>query len=71
MRGYVAEGGTEIYEILPPVNPFDRKANRQGIFHRVLDKLKQFFNKYYEVANGDFAEPEPNDSCNIVTPPNK
>lgn len=53
-KGYVAEGGTEIYEILPPTNPFDRKANRQGIFQRVLEKLKVFFNKYFEVANGEF-----------------
>ena len=53
-RGYVPEGGTEVYDILPPVNPFDRKANRQGIFQKVLDRLKAFFTQYYEVANGDF-----------------
>ena len=53
-KGYIAEGGTEIYAILPPINPFDRNANRQGIFRRVLDRLKAFFHKYYEVANGDF-----------------
>ncbi len=57
-RGYVPEGGTEVYDILPPVNPFDKKANRKGIFERVLDKLKAFFNKYFEVANGDFEEPQ-------------
>lgn len=55
-RGYVAEGGTEVYDILPPVNPFDRKANRQGVFQKVLDRLKAFFNKYYEIANGKFTE---------------
>lgn len=55
-RGYVAEGGTEVYDILPPVNPFDRKANRQGVFQKVLDRLKAFFNKYYEIANGEFTE---------------
>ena len=55
-RGYVPEGGTEIYDILPPVNPFDRNANRQGVFQKVLDRLKAFFNKYFEIANGNFSE---------------
>ena len=55
-RGYVPEGGTEVYDILPPVNPFDRNANRQGVFQKVLDRLKAFFNKYFEIANGNFSE---------------
>lgn len=50
------EGGAEVYDILPPVNPFDRNANRQGVFQKVLDRLKAFFAKYYEIANGDFAK---------------
>lgn len=58
-KGYIAEGGTEIYAVLPALNPFDKKANRQGIFQRVLDRLKAFFHKFYEVANGDFREPTP------------
>lgn len=60
-KGYIAEGGTEIYAILPAINPFDKKANRQGIFQRVLDRLKGFFHKFYEVSNADFAEPAPDD----------
>lgn len=55
-RGYVTEGGTEVYDILPPVNPFDRNANRQGVFQKVLDRLTAFFNKYLEIANGNFSE---------------
>lgn len=58
-KGYIAEGGTEIYAILPPVHPFKPVANRQGIFVRVLGKLKAFFQKYYEVANGDFSTATP------------
>lgn len=54
-RGYVAEGGTEVYDILPAVNPFDPKADRQGVFQKVLSRLKSFFNKFYEIANGDFS----------------
>lgn len=55
-RGYVPEGGTEVYDILPPVNPFDSNANRQGVSQKVLDRLKAFFNKYFEIANGNFSE---------------
>ncbi len=53
-RGYVPEVGLELNGILPPINPFDPKANREGVMQRVLEKIKQFFNKFYDVANGEF-----------------
>lgn len=54
LRGYVPEGGLELNGILPPINPFDPAANRQGKLRQVLEKLKTFFLKYYDVANGSF-----------------
>ena len=53
-RGYVPEGGLELNNIMPPINPFDPNANRQGKVERVLDRLKAFFTKYFGFANGQF-----------------
>ena len=53
-RGYVPEGGIELNEIMPPLNPFDPSANRESKVKTVLDKIKAFFNKFYEIANGIF-----------------
>lgn len=55
-RGYVPEGGLELNNIMPPINPFDPNANRQGKVEHVLDRLKSFFTKYYGFANGKFNE---------------
>lgn len=53
-RGYVAEGGLELNGIMPPINPFDPNANREGKLHQVLERLKGFFNKFFDISNGDF-----------------
>ncbi len=53
-RGYVPEGGLELSGIMPPINPFDPSANREGKMQRVLERIKTFFAKYFEVANGKF-----------------
>ena len=55
-RGYVPEGGLELNNIMPPINPFDPNANRQGKVEHVLDRLKSFFTKYFGFANGKFTE---------------
>ena len=53
-RGYVAEGGLELNGIMPPINPFDPNANREGKLYQVLERLKVFFNKFFNIANGEF-----------------
>ncbi len=53
-RGYVPEGGLELNDIMPPINPFDPNANCQGKVEHVLDRLKAFFAKYFGFANGKF-----------------
>ncbi len=52
--GYVQEGGLGIGKMIPKRNPFDKSDDREGLIHRVLDKIKAFFNKFYEIANGEF-----------------
>ncbi len=53
-RGYVPEGGLELSSIMPPINPFDPAADREGKMQHVLERIKAFFSKYFEVANGEF-----------------
>ena len=54
-RGYVPEGGMELDGIMPPINPFDVNANREGKIATVLEKLKAFFQRFADVSNGDFS----------------
>ena len=55
-RGYVPEGGLELNNIMPPINPFDPNANRQGKVEHVLDRIKAFFTKYFGFADGRFMD---------------
>ncbi len=53
-QGYVPEVGMEIDAIMPATNIFDPDANHEGTFQRVLNRIKAFFNRFYEIANGEF-----------------
>lgn len=53
-RGYVPEGGVQLGSIMPALNPFDPSDHRESKVQAVLSKLKTFFNKFYEIANGVF-----------------
>ena len=53
-RGYVPEGGMELDGIMPPINPFDANANREGKIATVLEKLKAFFQRFADISDGDF-----------------
>ena len=54
-RGYVPEGGMELDGIMPPINPFDANANREGKIANVLERLKAFFQRFADISNGDFS----------------
>lgn len=53
-KGYINEVGTDIDGILPPLNPFAPEQGREGKKAHILDLLKAFFNKYYEIASAEF-----------------
>lgn len=53
-RGYVPEGGLELNGIMPPINPFDPQADREGKVRHVLQRIRDFFQKYFEIAGGKF-----------------
>ena len=54
-RGYVPEGGMELDGIMPAINPFDPNANRQGKIQHVVERLKEFFNRFAGISDGDFS----------------
>ncbi len=53
-RGYVPEYGMELDGIMPPLNPFDRAANREGKMRQVVERLKGFFNRFFDISGGAF-----------------
>ena len=55
-RGYVPEGGMELDSMMPPINPFDPSADRQGKIQRVIERLKEFFNRFAGITNGEFRD---------------
>ena len=55
-RGYVPEGGMELDGIMPPLNPFDPSADREGRVAAVLERLKTFFHRFADITNGEFRE---------------
>ena len=55
-RGYVPEGGMELDGIMPPINPFDKSANRQGKIQTVLERLKAFFQRFANISDGNFSQ---------------
>lgn len=58
-RGYVPEGGMELDGIMPPINPFDANANREGKIAAVLERLKAFFQRFADISNGIFRDDNP------------
>ncbi len=52
--GYVKEGGTELESILPPIDPFDKRADRSGKRQTVLERIKAFFSKFFDISHGNY-----------------
>ena len=50
--GGVQTTGTAVTKIMPPVSRFDPELNRGKKRETVLDKLGLFFNKFFDISNG-------------------
>ncbi len=50
--GKVETTGTDISEMLPPISIFSK--NRLNIKNKVLDKLLEFFDKFFSISNDEF-----------------
>jgi len=50
LNGYVASSGTDIAKIMPPMNPFSKTVNREEKKQSILEKIKVFFDRYYDLV---------------------
>ena len=50
-KGRVETSGTEVSSLLPPMNMFSKDNNRQEKKNRVIDKLLDFFDKFFNLSN--------------------
>lgn len=53
-QGRVDTNGTEISDILPPMSMFSKNNNRQKKKNRVIDKILEFFDKFFSLSNDKF-----------------
>ncbi|PKP35391.1 MAG: DEAD/DEAH box helicase [Bacteroidetes bacterium HGW-Bacteroidetes-17] len=52
--GFVQSSGTAISKVLPPVSRFKPTGDRTIIRETVLEKLRAFFNKFWDISGGRF-----------------
>lgn len=48
-NGYVETSGTDIANIMPPMNPFKKAAGREEKKRTVIDKIRTLFEKFYDL----------------------
>ena len=53
-QGKVETNGTEVSEMLPPMNMFTPTNDRQEKKNKVIDKLLEFFDKFFSISNNNF-----------------
>ena len=49
-QGRVETNGTEVSNILPPMNMFTPTKDRQEKKNKVIDKLLEFFDKFFNIT---------------------
>jgi len=52
--GYIPTTGTALTKVLPPVSRFTPTGDRTKKRETVLEKLKTFFNKFWDISGGKF-----------------
>lgn len=53
-NGFVRETGTDITKVMPPVSRFTKTDERSKKKETILDKLKAFFNRFWDIASSEF-----------------
>ena len=53
-QGRVETNGTEVSSILPPMSMFTPNNDRQEKKNKVIDKLLEFFDKFFSISNNKF-----------------
>ena len=54
--GYIQATGTALTKVLPPVSRFTPTGDRTKKRETVLEKLKAFFNKFWDISGGKFED---------------
>ena len=52
-NGFVQTDGTDVAAIMPPINPVKKAAGREEKKSEILDKIKSFFNRFYDLVGGN------------------
>lgn len=52
--GYVQTSGTGLARILPPVSRFTPSGERSAKRESVIEKIKAFFNRFWDISGGEF-----------------
>ena len=50
----IETNGTEVSNILPPMNMFPKDKSREVKKKNVIDKLLEFFDKFFSISNNKF-----------------
>ena len=53
-QGKIETNGTEVSNILPPMNMFSKDKSREVKKKNVIDKLLKFFDKFFSISNNKF-----------------
>lgn len=53
-QGRVETNGTRVSTILPPMSKFTPNNDRQEKKNKVIDKLLEFFDKFFGISNNKF-----------------
>lgn len=54
--GYIQATGTALTKVLPPVSRFSPTGDRTKKRETVIEKLKAFFNKFWDISGGKFED---------------
>ena len=52
-NGELQESGTDVVKILPPASFFDSGAKRPAMRKRVLEKLRNFFDRFFNISDNE------------------
>jgi type I restriction enzyme R subunit len=52
--GYVQTSGTGLARVLPPVSRFSPTGERTAKRETVIEKIKAFFNRFWDISGGAF-----------------
>ena len=65
-NGEVRESGTGIADILPPMGLFGNAGARRAEKKKtVIKRLKEFFDRFFDISGGNFFNPD-NDAANVI-----